>query len=361
MAEEAGEKSHEATPHRRQEAIEKGQVVRSQDLGSAVLLMVALGVLLYYGGEIATVIARLMKGFLGNEPLLVIDRDTLVEGWMALLQEVGLSLLPLLGALLVAAVIVNLAQVGFLFLPQKAGFDVSHIDPMKGFGRIFSTQNVVRLAFGLLKITLVAGVALWCVLGKREEVLGLAALEVGPLALYITTNLLWIGLKIGLAILLLAILDYGYQKWKYEKDLMMTTEEMKEEMKNLQGDPHVIARRRTIQRQMVLNRMKSQVPKADVIVTNPTELAIAIQYDYDTMPAPIVVGKGAGVLAQRIRRLALENGIPIVERKELAQALYKHVEIGQEIPSEQYAAVAEVLRYVYQLKGKTIPGTQRAA
>ncbi len=361
MSEEAGEKSHEATAHRRQEAIEQGQVVRSQEMISAVLLVVALGVLIYYGGEIARFFAQLMRSTLGEEPRLSIDRDTLVAQWFVVLQQLAWLMLPLLGSLLLAAIAVNLAQVGFLWLPQKVALDITHIDPMKGFGRIFSTQNVVRLVLSLIKIAVVAAVAVWCLWGKHLELMSLMALDVPQIARYVAETTLWIGMKIGVAILLIAVVDYGYQKLKYEKDLMMTTEEIKEEMKNTQGDPHIIARRRSIQRQMALNRMKNSVPKADVIVTNPTEYAIAIQYDYDTMPAPIVVAKGAGVLAQRIRRLGLENNIPVVERKELAQALYKHVEVGQQIPTENYDAVAEVLKYVYQLKGKAIPGTQRAA
>ena len=134
----------------------------------------------------------------------------------------------------------------------------------------------------------------------------------------------------------------------------MSTQEMREEMKTLQGDPQIAARRRAVQRQLVLNRIGTAVPKSDVVVTNPTELAIAIQYDHETMDAPVVLAKGAGLLAQRIRRLALEHSVPIVERKDLAQALYKQVEISKPIPREQYAAMAEVLRYVYQLKGRTI-------
>jgi flagellar biosynthetic protein FlhB len=140
----------------------------------------------------------------------------------------------------------------------------------------------------------------------------------------------------------------------------MTTQELKEEIKTQQGDPQIAARRKQVQRQMVLHRLSSIVPKADAIVTNPTELAIALQYDPEKMAAPIVLAKGAGVLAQRIRRLGLENSVPIVERKELARALYASVEIGQAVPAEQYAAVAEVIRYVYQLKGKKLP-TARAA
>ena len=161
-------------------------------------------------------------------------------------------------------------------------------------------------------------------------------------------------------LLILAIFDYGFQRWKHEQDLRMTTQEVREEFKMLQGDPHIIARRRQVQRQLVMNRLKTAVPKADVVVTNPTELAVAIQYDPATMEAPIVVAKGAGVMAQQIRRLALEHNIPVLERKPLAQALYKHVDLNKPIPTDQYAAVAEILRYVYQLQGKTLPGQHAA-
>jgi len=162
-------------------------------------------------------------------------------------------------------------------------------------------------------------------------------------------------LWVGVALFVLALFDFAYQKWKHEQDLKMTHREVLDEMKNLQGDPQIIARRRAVQRQMALNRIGDSVPKADVIVTNPTELAIAIQYAPEEMHAPIVVAKGAGVIAQRIRRLALENNIPVVERKPLARLLYKEVEINHPIPDQSYAAVAEVLAYVYQLKGKKMP------
>ncbi|CAN0373485.1 unnamed protein product, partial [Ectocarpus sp. 4 AP-2014] len=165
----------------------------------------------------------------------------------------------------------------------------------------------------------------------------------------------------GAALLILALADLAFQRWKHEQDLKMTAQEMKEEMKNLQGDPEIAARRRQVQRQMAQARIGTDVPKADVVVTNPTELAVALQYDPDTMAAPVVLAKGAGVLAQRIRRLALENSVPIVERKPLAQLLYKEVDVNHPVPSDSYAAVAEVLAYVYQLKGKKPPRPPRAA
>ncbi|MGH7137278.1 MAG: EscU/YscU/HrcU family type III secretion system export apparatus switch protein, partial [Pirellulales bacterium] len=179
--------------------------------------------------------------------------------------------------------------------------------------------------------------------------------DVQQVAAFLGDSLIWTGIKIAASLLLLALLDYGFQWWRQEQDLRMTTQEVREEMKNLQGDPQIIARRRAAQRQLVLNRVKSTVPKADVVITNPTELAIAVQYDAEKMAAPVVVAKGAGVLAARIRKLALENGVPIVEKKPLAQLLYKEVEINQPIPAKMYAAVAEILAYVYQLKGKKMP------
>jgi flagellar biosynthesis protein FlhB len=228
------------------------------------------------------------------------------------------------------------------------------LDPMQGFRRMFSLSNVVKLAFGLVKIVIVGAVAFWALYSHRTEIIAAAALDVPQLGSFLVSLVLWTSLKIAGALLILALLDYGYQRWKFEQDLRMTPQELREEMRNMQGDPQVAARRRAVQRQLILNRLSQTVPKADVIVTNPTELAVAIQYDADTMKAPVVVAKGAGLVAQRIRRLGLESGVPIVERKPLAQALYRDVDLNHPVPDSMYAAVAEVLAYVYHLKGKAI-------
>jgi flagellar biosynthetic protein FlhB len=211
--------------------------------------------------------------------------------------------------------------------------------------------------FKVLVVSAVASAILWL---RWEQVIRSADLDIDRLGSFLIDISLATLLWVGLSLLILAVLDFGLQRWKFEQDLRMTHQEVREEMKNLQGDPQVVARRRAIQRQLVLNRIGTSVPKADVIITNPTELSVAVQYAPDEMAAPVVVAKGAGVLAQRIRRLALEHNIPIVERKPLAQLLYKEVDIGRPIPSESYAAVAEVLAYVYQLKGKKLP-TPKAA
>jgi len=262
--------------------------------------------------------------------------------------------------LLLGAILTHLGQFGFLYLPQKVALDWQRINPLQNVGRIFSLTNAVHLGFGLLKVMLIVAVAGWALWGERGRLLNLSGESPAEIGVYLLYVLLWTSLKIGGSLATLALFDYGYQWWKHEQDLRMTTQELKEEIKTQQGDPQIAARRKQLQRQMALRRLSTTVPKADAIVTNPTELAIALQYDPEKMAAPIVIAKGAGVLAQRIRRLALESSVPIVERKELARALYANVEIGQPVPAEQYAAVAEVIRYVYQLKKKPLPGLKAA-
>jgi flagellar biosynthetic protein FlhB len=360
MAEQFGDKSHEATPYRRQKAREEGQVAQSQDLSSALLLVGALLVLMYFGQRLAHFSLGLAREQLGSAAWLRTDPQTVAVTWNALLVRLAAAVLPIFGLLLVLAIVTHVGQTGWLFLPQKLAFDLTRVDPLKGMQRLLSLTNAVRLGFGIFKVVVVSAVAAWCVWANYEDLLALSLLPVREMTIWSIELLLHTSLKIGLALLILAVFDYAYQRWKYERDLRMTPQEIREEFKMLQGDPHIVARRRQVQRQLVLNRLQTAVPKADVVVTNPTELAVAIQYDPTTMEAPIVVAKGAGVLAQQIRRLALAHNIPVIERKPLAQALYHHVDLNKPIPAAQYAAVAEILRYVYQLKGKSLPGQQAA-
>jgi flagellar biosynthetic protein FlhB len=361
MPEQFGDKSHDATPHRKQKAREEGQVAKSQDLSSAVLLIGSLLVLMYMGTSLIDFLGSVARAQFGGQAELIVDQSWAVGQWHSVVAGLTKTLLPMFGLFLILAVVVNVSQVGFLFLPNKLGMDLSRISPMKGMGRIFSLAGVVRLGLGIFKVLVVAVVAFWSLWSQRETILALGALDVGQIAGFIGSITLSTCLKIGAALFILAILDFAYQRWKHEQDLKMTSQEIREEMKNTQGDPQIAARRKAVQRQLVMNRLSGTVPKADVVVTNPTELAIAIQYDIETMPAPLVIAKGAGVVAQRIRRLALEHQIPILERKALAQVLYKQVELNHPIPTEQYAAVAEILRYVYELKGKSLPTLNPAA
>ncbi|MCC6493336.1 MAG: flagellar biosynthesis protein FlhB [Pirellulales bacterium] len=360
MPEQAGEKSFEATAHRRQQARDEGHVAYSQDLGSAVLLLVGVLVLVHWGGGVVEHAVSLMHQQLRDAGSLAVGPADLASQALSLLQKFGVSLLPILVVLAAAGALSTVLQIGLLFLPNKVQPDLSRLSPLAGAKRILSLQGVVRLALGLLKTAVVGAVAAAVIYNRWDQIVHASDLPLGELARFLVDVCFSTALWVGFALLVLALLDFGFQKWRHEQDLRMTHQEMREEMRNLQGDPQIIARRRQIQRQMALNRIGDKVPKADVVVTNPTELAVAIQYDPEQMAAPIVVAKGAGVLAQRIRRLALEHNIPVVERKPLAQLLYKEVDVNRPIPDQSYAAVAEVLAYVYQLKGKKMP-TPRAA
>jgi flagellar biosynthetic protein FlhB len=361
MAESFGDKQHEATPHRREQAREEGQIARSPDLAAAVVLVGGLVVVLHFGGDVVDFLGDYTRRQLSEPSWQSFDRATLMSEWYGVVLQLARKVLPALGVVMLIGLVANVGQVGFLWLPNKLAWDIERLNPVSGAQRLFSATAAVRLAFGVFKILLVTAVAYWCLWDERDELVVASELDIGQLTKFIIDIAFWTCIKIGSALLILALIDYAYQWWKQEQDLRMSSQEMREEMKNLQGDPQVAARRKAVQRQLVMQRIRSAVPKADVVVTNPTELAIAIQYDPLTMAAPLIVAKGAGPVAQRIRMLALENSVPVVERKELARYLYKNVDIGKPIPAEQYAAMAEVLRYVYQLKGKTLPNLPRAA
>ena len=355
MAEQSGEKKFEATPYRRQKAREEGRVPRSQDLSSATVLVGALAVLLLIGESTSGEIVDFMRYQLGTDAWLRADREFAVNQWMRVVYLLVQTALPLISLTLLFALAANLAQTGLLFLPQKLTLDVKRVSPMAGIKRLFSLSNIVRLGFGLVKVLIVVAVAVASLVSDGDLFLVMGGMDVAQLLAFISKTTLWTSMKIGIALLILALFDYFFQRWKHEQDLRMTEQELRDEMKNTQGDPQIAQRRRMVQRQLAMNRVSEAVPNSDVISTNPTELAVAIRYDIKTMAAPIVVAKGAGVVAQQIRRLGLEHGIPIVERKELTRMLYQEVEVGQEIPPAHYAAVAEILRYVYELQGKDLP------
>ena len=355
MADSSGDKKHLATDKKRRQAREEGQIVKSQDLTSAGLLLSALATLWMFGAPAAEYLASAIQDSLtvdrlGNLSSGDASNWLLRDGW-----RLGAATVPMLLAMFVAGVLVNLVQTGFLLSTSKITPKLSNISPLSGAKRILSLQGFMRLGFGLFKVGIIATVAYAAILRHQGAILNMAALSVPQIATTLFDVLIGTGVWIGAALFVLAIFEYAFQKWKNEQDLMMSDQELRDEMKETEGDPQVAARRRQVQRQMMMQRAESEVPKADVVVSNPTELAIAIQYDPVSMPAPIVLAKGAGALAQKIRRIALENEIPVVERKPLAQMLYKTVDVGDVIPPDQYQAVAEVLRYVYQLQGKEIP------
>ena len=317
--------------------------------------MITLMTLMYLGTDLVDFLGNFAKEGLNTVPPLKADLSWSVNHSVNAVWRLGKALVPILLVIFAAGIFLNLMQTGFLFLPDKLGVDFSRISPAAGVKRLVSLQNSVKLGFGIFKIFIVAGVAIFSLWADLGKILHLTEQSILSIATFLLDTALWTSIKTAAALLLLALLDYGFQLWKQEQDLKMTKQEMREEMKTLQGDPQMVARRRQVARQLAMSRMAEDIPNSDVVVTNPTELAIALRYDPMEMAAPIVVAKGAGLIAQRIRRMALENNIPIIERKELARALYAETEIDHPIPAERFAAVAEVLRYVYDLQGKPMP------
>jgi flagellar biosynthetic protein FlhB len=355
MAESAGEKKHSASDQRRRRAREEGQVVRSQDLASAAILLIAVGILRWRGPVVASGLAEMLTDSLQENKPQEMSNSTAIHILSTAAIDLAWLAAPIMLAMLVAGIACNVLQTGPMLTVSRITPNLSHIDPFAGTRRMFSIASVMRLTFGLFKVAIVSAVAYWALAPWHAIVISMFELPLNQVAGLIFKSCIDMGLWIGGALFVLALLEYAFQWWKFEQDLMMTDQEVRDEAKEFQGDPQVAMKRKQIQRQMAMARMKNDVPSADVVVTNPTELAVALKYDPQTMPAPVVVAKGAGLIAQRIRRIALEHEIPIVERKPLAQILYKTVDVGKPIPLEQYQAVAEVLKYVYQLKGKRMP------
>ncbi len=360
MADSGGDKKHDPTDYRRQKAREEGNVVRSPDLTSAVLLLAGVILLDFTGPEVFRMCVDLINEELTSPLEWRTNSREAVLQVIKLIAKGSLAMIPLLGGVVLTSLVVHFAQVGPLWLPDKLGMDFTRINPVQGFQRLFTIVNASKLGFGLFKIGLVSGLLLMGVWSRWDSVMSLGAGSIETVGQFVWTTMIDLCRNVAAALLVLSVIDYGFQWWKYEQDLRMTDEELREELKMMQGDPQVKQRRRRIQRDLAAQRLTADVPKADVVVTNPTELAIALRYDPLTMKAPIVVAKGASLVAAKIRKIALEHGIPIVERKPLAQALFKHVEVGQAIPLSEYAAVAEVLKYVYQVQGRSISDLTKA-
>jgi len=350
MAESAQEKTESPTPRRLQEAREDGNVARSTDLTAAVILLGAIIVLYFLGMRVMTGMRMSVEIFMSGSHATNLTRpDDLgaVTSWA--LRDLLTTLAPLLLAVFGLALLTSVSQVGFLLTGKPLIPKFSKLDPIKGTANLFSKRAMMRLVMSLGKVALISALAGWIIYDDAPALIALGELEVAQAFILSSRLVFYMSLKLAVLLLLLALLDYAYQRWQHTEDLKMTKQEIKEEMKSMDGDPLVKQRRARVARQLAMQRTAQAVPHADVVVTNPTHFAIAIKYDSATMHAPRVIAKGADFMAMRIRQIAAIHEIPIVERKPLARALFAAVEVGQEIPTEHYAAVAEILAYVYRI------------
>jgi flagellar biosynthesis protein FlhB len=353
MAEDDGDKTEAPTPRRRMEAREQGNIARSHDLTAAMLLIATLMLLNATGPRLVGALRGLLGQMLTGASLADLDPGHAMQTLGRALVQVALALAPLLGGILVVAVVANLMQVGLYFSPRRLQPNLAALNPFKGVGKLFGGNlRPGQMVLSILKLIVLVMIAYSAIHDRVQQIV--LAQNLGFTQAFLLGGQVFfaIALRVGIALLVLAIIEYAYQKYRIEQELKMTKQEVKEEMRRMDGDPKVKQRRRQVAFQLLKKRLQKDVPTADVVVTNPTEFAIALKYDSDKMHAPRVIAKGQGHIAQRIREIAIAHGVPILERKPLARALYKLVEVGQEIPEQFYAAVAEILAYVYELSGK---------
>lgn len=356
----AGEESYEdrteeATAQRRDDWKKEGRVVQSRELSGAILLLSITGAL--WGATRISVggIWSLFEETLGEASKLA-TKDWNVGLVMSLASQVFYNIAYILGPVAITAVavsiVVSVAQTGFVWTAKPLEFDLNKVSPLRGIQRIFSMDGLVEMFKAIIKF-IVIGVVVFTFLKKRiGEAGSLWNSEPSMISLYLGKNLLLGLIAAAFSMLVMAALDFSYQKFRYEQQIRMTKQEVREERKQSEGNPQIKARIRALQKRVATNKMLDAVKKADVVVTNPTHIAVALQYDRDNMFAPRVVAKGADFMAEKIKKIARENGIPCVENVPLARAMYKALKIGQFISRDLYNAVAEVLAYVYRLKGK---------
>ncbi len=352
-SDELGERSEPPTARRRAESRREGNVAKSQELGGALMLVAGTLLVAALGPRIlasykVVLAAALTDDMLGS-PLAVAEAAT-VATYVAI--NGGRLALPMLLLMAVAAFVFQFIQVGWLFTLKPLQPKLSKLNPITGAKRLVGLSSWFKAALSVVKLAVIMTVVVLTIYQYRREIVVLAYLSpiqgVGKSAMMV----LDLSIRVLAVLILLGIIDLVYQRWKHYQDLKMTKQEVKDELKAVEGDPLVKRRRYRMQQNIAMQRINAAVPRADVIVTNPDHISIAIRYDAEKMNAPTVIAKGADYLALRIRQLALLNSIPILERPPLARALYKQVGVGQEIPPDFYNAIAEILAYVYQLDGR---------
>ena len=344
------ERTEPASPRRLEKAREEGQVARSQELTTFTLLIAASGSLWVIGSIIIRKLSAVLESGLRIEQQVIFDPALLLPRLFQLALDGLLAIAPLLGWLVIIALAAPMLLSGWLFSSKALFPDFKRLNPASGLKRIFSSRGLIELVKAIAKVSVIGGVAAGIIWSHKQDVLDLIGMP-------LDTSLISMGKLIGLtftlivgAMLLIVLIDVPFQLWNHVRQLRMSKEDLRKEAKEDEGDPQVKARIRSMQREMARRRMMAEVPKADVVVTNPTHYAVALKYQDRSMRAPKVVAKGTQLIAIRIRELADEHHIPVLEVPPLARALYHHVELDTEIPETLYTAVAHVLAYIFQLK-----------
>jgi flagellar biosynthetic protein FlhB len=345
-------KTEEPTPKKLQDARNKGQIPQSKEIGSFGVLAafaVAVTVLAPYS---ASMTHGRLKVLMEQSGTISLDVGNTGEVLMSTILSIFLYMSPIFAMFLVVALVVQLGQVGFLLSAEPITPKLSKISPIAGFKRLFSAKSLVEFLKGLAKMSVVGFIAYIAAAPEFNRLEAMIQLDLVDILLEVQILVIRILIGVLIVLFLIASLDYAYQVYEHIKQNRMTRQEVRDEHKQAEGDPHVKARLRQIRADRARQRMMASVPRADVVITNPTHFAIALSYNEDEMVAPVVVAKGADDVAFRIREVANDHNVPIVENKPLAQALFATVEIDQQIPPEHYQAVAQVISYVYKLKGK---------
>ena len=344
----AGDKTEEPTSKKRADAKKKGQVGRSTELSTAFVLLSGFFLIKVLWEHIYSSIANYTT-YVFSHPNQTVDTENIVRIFIGIIELLAQTALPIMFSIMLVGLAVNVFQVGMNFNTEAVGFKPDKLNPINGFGRIFSKRSLVELVKSLLKIAII-GYFLYDFLSR--ELIAMPQFiyfDLGTSLTQIAQIVFDMAFEVIGVIIIMGILDYGYQKWQTTQDLKMTKQEVKDEMKQTEGDPQIKGKIKQKQRQMAMSRMMQEVPKADVIVTNPTHFAVALQY-HKGMTAPVIVAKGQDLVARRIKEIARDANVPIVENRPLARALYASTEVGDMVPAELYQAVAEVLAYVYRLK-----------
>jgi len=341
------DRTEKPTPRRRRKAREEGQVAVSRELNMALSFFAAVIVLRLVLPQLTRSLISASTPFLTLEPM---DFETLSGFVFQLFQDPLILLVLLMGLVALVGIIAGALQTRFLFSFKPLKLDLNRINPIEGFKRMFSLRNLFELFKAFVKLTIVGYVSYVVIRQRYSELPNLTDLEPGESIWYLAELIYAVLLRCAIAILALALVDYLFQRWEFEKSLRMTRQELKEEFKEVEGNPEVKRRQREIMMRLARGRMLQKVPEADVVITNPTHIAVALQYDSEKMEAPEVVAKGADELARKIVEIATDSNVPIVRNPQVAWELYKSCEVGDQIPPTLYRAVAEILAYVYSLK-----------